>query len=94
MEQLGAQPVVKRGDGDDDVDIDADFESWRTELYSSLDGSSLLDQKEVQTSVAQALDDSISVVPPCQHTCCSCCHSICSDLIEPVIPSALQDKTT
>lgn len=47
MEQLGAQPVVRRGDGDDDVDIDADFESWRSELYSSLDASSLLDKKEV-----------------------------------------------
>lgn len=47
MEQLGAQPVVRRGDGDDDVDIDADFESWRTELYTSLDGSSLLDKREV-----------------------------------------------
>lgn len=47
MEQLGAQPIVRRGDGDDDVDIDADFEGWRTELYSSLDGSSLLEKKEV-----------------------------------------------
>lgn len=47
MEQLGAQPVVRRGDGDDDVDIDADFEGWRTELYTSLDGSSLLDKREV-----------------------------------------------
>lgn len=47
MEQLGAQPVVRRGDGDDDVDIDADFESWRTELYTSLDASSLLDKREV-----------------------------------------------
>lgn len=46
MQQLGAQPVVRRGDGDDDVDIDADFETWRTELYSSLDASSLLDKKE------------------------------------------------
>lgn len=63
MEQLGAQPVVRRGDGDDDVDIDADFESWRTELYSSLDASSLLDQKEVRTSIAQALGTSICVVP-------------------------------
>lgn len=48
MEQLGAQPVVRRGDGDDDEDIDADFDTWRTELYTSLDSSSsLLDKKEV-----------------------------------------------
>lgn len=66
MEQLGAQPVVRRGDGDDDVDIDADFESWRAELYSSLDASSLLEQKEVRISVAQALGPSICVVPPQQ----------------------------
>jgi len=64
MEQLGAQPVVRRGDGDDDVDIDADFESWRTELYSALDASSLVDQKEVQVSVAPALGFSICVVHP------------------------------
>ena len=47
MQQLGAAPVVRRGDGDDDVDIDADFESWRTELYVSLDKSALIQQKEV-----------------------------------------------
>ena len=50
MEQLGAQPVIRRGDGDDDVDIDADFESWRTELYTSLDASSLLDKHEANTT--------------------------------------------
>lgn len=47
MEQLGAAPVVRRGDGDDDVDIDADFEGWRTELYTSLDTSDLIQHKEV-----------------------------------------------
>lgn len=47
MEQLGAAPVVRRGDGDDDVDIDADFEGWRTELYTSLDKSDLIQHKEV-----------------------------------------------
>ncbi|DBA86516.1 TPA: hypothetical protein ACH3X2_005492 [Trebouxia sp. C0005] len=55
MEQLGAQPVVRRGDGDDDVDIDADFESWRAELYSSLDASSLLEQKEGGTPSSSAI---------------------------------------
>ena len=49
MEQLGAAPVVRRGDGDDDVDIDADFESWRTDLYTSLDKSELIQHKEVST---------------------------------------------
>ena len=54
MEQLGALPVVSRGDGDDDVDIDADFESWRTELYTSLDKSPLIQQKEVRGTCNEA----------------------------------------
>lgn len=90
MEQLGAQPIVRRGDGDDDVDIDADFESWRTELYSALDASSLLDQKEARILVAQTPISSICVVPQCQQTRSSCCRSICNRLIQTVILSALQ----
>ena len=39
---LGAKALVRRGDGDDDEDIEADFESWRTELYASLDKSDVL----------------------------------------------------
>ncbi|CAL8469233.1 g8774 [Coccomyxa elongata] len=39
---LGANALVHRGDGDDDEDIEADFESWRTELYAALDKSDVL----------------------------------------------------
>ncbi len=39
---LGGKALVRRGDGDDDEDIEADFESWRTELYSGLDKSDVL----------------------------------------------------
>ena len=54
MEQLGAAPVVRRGDGDDDVDIDADFEGWRTELYTSLDKSDLIQHKEVSLPIGHS----------------------------------------
>jgi len=39
---LGGKALVRRGDGDDDEDIEADFESWRTELYAGLDKSDVL----------------------------------------------------
>lgn len=39
---LGGKALVGRGDGDDDEDIEADFESWRTELYSGLDKADVL----------------------------------------------------
>lgn len=39
---LGGKALVRRGDGDDDEDIEADFESWRTELYTGLDKSDVL----------------------------------------------------
>lgn len=47
LANLGAQPLVRRGDGDDDEDIEADFESWRTELYTALDKSDVLAKKSV-----------------------------------------------
>lgn len=36
---LGAVPVVPRGDGDDDEDIDEDFDTWQGQLIAALDGS-------------------------------------------------------
>ena len=50
---LGAKALVRRGDGDDDEDIEADFESWRTELYASLDKSDVL------------VKSTVSAHPPC-----------------------------
>lgn len=37
MEALGATPVCRRGDGDDDDSIDDDFEKWCTDLFAALD---------------------------------------------------------
>ena len=39
---LGAAAVVRRGDGDDDADIDEDFENWRGDLIKALDDSPLV----------------------------------------------------
>jgi Flavodoxin len=39
MVALGAEPIVRRGDGDDDEDIEADFDAWREELMTALDAS-------------------------------------------------------
>lgn len=39
---LGARPIVRRGDGDDDDCIDDDFAEWCKELLSSLESSTLL----------------------------------------------------
>ena len=35
---LGGARAVRRGDGDDDDDIEADFDGWRADLWASLDG--------------------------------------------------------
>ncbi len=42
MESLGATPVVERGDGDDDEDIEADFETWKGKLVAALDQNDLI----------------------------------------------------
>ena len=42
MVSLGAIPVVERGDGDDDEDIEADFDKWREQLYAALDKSDVI----------------------------------------------------
>ena len=34
---LGGSRAVRRGDGDDDDDIEADFDGWRSDLWASLD---------------------------------------------------------
>ena len=39
---LGAVPAVRRGDGDDDDDIEEDFDTWKAELIAALDGSPLV----------------------------------------------------
>lgn len=42
MTTLGATAVVERGEGDDDEDIDADFDSWKEKLLVALDTNSVL----------------------------------------------------
>ena len=51
LQSLGASPVGPRGDGDDDEDIEADFDKWRTELYEALDKSPLLTKSRVSDSM-------------------------------------------
>ncbi|WIA17179.1 hypothetical protein OEZ85_014062 [Tetradesmus obliquus] len=42
MEALGATPICRRGDGDDDDSIDDDFEKWCTDLFAALDAQPAL----------------------------------------------------
>ena len=48
---LGGNALVRRGDGDDDEDIEADFDSWRAELYDALDKSDVLAKNAVGPAV-------------------------------------------
>ena len=45
LRSLGAAAVVRRGDGDDDADIDEDFDNWRGDLIKALDDSPLVGVK-------------------------------------------------
>ena len=47
MLDLGAKPIVERGDGNDGEDIDADFDGWKTGLLSAIDASGLLTRRGV-----------------------------------------------
>ena len=44
MLALGATAVVGNGEGDDDDDIEGDFDDWRAVLYESLDKSLLVNK--------------------------------------------------
>ncbi len=46
---LGATPLVNRGEGDDDDDIEADFEAWRTDLYQALDKATVMAKADVRS---------------------------------------------
>ena len=53
MLALGATAVVANGEGDDDDDIEGDFDDWRAVLYESLDKSLLVNKaKKVLDSYA------------------------------------------
>jgi NADPH-ferrihemoprotein reductase len=54
LESLGATPAVRRGDGDDDDDIEGDFDAWRGELMAALKASNLLSHAAEGGAVAEA----------------------------------------
>jgi NADPH-ferrihemoprotein reductase len=43
MQDVGATPIVDLGIGDDDDDIENDFDIWSTDLFAALESSSVLD---------------------------------------------------
>lgn len=51
MRALGAAEVVPRGEGDDDRDIDEDFDRWCSALFKALDASGLVTQGQVGRAV-------------------------------------------
>ncbi|KAG7669862.1 hypothetical protein Ndes2437B_g06058 [Nannochloris sp. 'desiccata'] len=55
MKELGATPVVRIGTGDDDDDIEEDFEAWSADLFTALEASPLLKAG----SAAAATPDSV-----------------------------------
>ena len=73
---LGAKALVRRGDGDDDEDIEADFESWRTELYAGLDKCEVLVKSSVSIS-------GVAVVPFLQHSVTTARGACCMLMIPP-----------
>ena len=56
---LGATPLLRRGDGDDDVCIDDDFDKWCAEFHRALD-----DKPELVGAISEhSADDSPVVIP-------------------------------
>ena len=49
---LGGSALVRRGDGDDDEDIEADFDAWRTGLYAARNTMDLLAKATVRPAAA------------------------------------------
>lgn len=56
LADLGARPVIECGLGDDDVDIDADFDGWTVSLLEALDRSALLGAATDKEQDASAID--------------------------------------
>lgn len=55
MSNLGATPVVRLGTGDDDVDIDEDFDAWSADLFAALEKSKVLAAGEATTLTASGV---------------------------------------
>ncbi|KAL4458551.1 hypothetical protein ABPG75_013416 [Micractinium tetrahymenae] len=52
MKALGASEVTPRGEGDDDRDIDEDFDKWSAQLFAALDSSDLVTAGKGDASAA------------------------------------------
>lgn len=55
MLALGAAPIAKLGEGDDDGDIDEDFEAWSTDLFTAIDSQNILTAGEEEELTADAV---------------------------------------
>ncbi len=53
LASLGATALVPKGEGNDDDDIEADFELWRTELYQALDKATVLAKSQARAEGAR-----------------------------------------
>lgn len=60
MMELGARPIVGRGDGNDDEDIDTDFDDWKANLLSAIAASNLLTRRVVRITFCCSLDEANS----------------------------------
>lgn len=56
LTDLGAEPLLECGLGDDDVDIDADFDSWTVSLMDALDKSGVLGEVAEKDQDAAGVD--------------------------------------
>ena len=56
LKQLGATPIVDRGDGDDDDNIDEDFENWQEKVMAALASLGLHENLHNESSTADELE--------------------------------------
>lgn len=55
MASLGATPLVAAGTGDDDRDIDEDFDTWSAQLFSTLDSAAVFKAGEATVLTADGV---------------------------------------
>ena len=54
MLALGATPIIKNGEGDDDDDIEADYDIWREKLHEILEDQNLIQKSASHKVCLQA----------------------------------------
>ncbi len=78
LSQGGATSLVRLGEGDDDKDIDVDFDNWSADLFAALDKSDVCktNVSGVHLGLLAFLLFSHLFVngPACTHTCSKCAH--------------------